>query len=60
MGLICSHSDPNNRPTIYEYLKDKININYFMSVGRLDFNSEGLMIMTNDGELKRYLELPEN
>lgn len=31
-----------------------------MSAGRLDFNSEGLIILTNDGELKRYLELPEN
>ncbi len=62
MGLICTHKDPNNRPTIFEYIKKskKIAEDFIISVGRLDFNSEGLMILTNDGELARAMELPSS
>lgn len=58
-GMLCSRVDAENRPTIYDQLH-KMGFGHLMSVGRLDFNSEGLLLMTNDGELKRYLELPDS
>jgi 23S rRNA pseudouridine2605 synthase len=59
VGMICSHSDPAGRPSVYEYAKKQLKINsHIISVGRLDFNSEGLIILTNDGALARTLELP--
>lgn len=60
MGLICTHKDTHNRPTIFDYIKKTgfIKEDYFISVGRLDYNSEGLILLTNDGELARSLELP--
>lgn len=55
-GLITSHNDPENRPTIFESLpKDLPRV---ISVGRLDKMTEGLLLLTNDGELARKLELP--
>ncbi len=55
-GLLTSHGDPQGRPTIFEYLpKDMPRL---VSVGRLDFNTEGLILLTNDGALARVLELP--
>jgi 23S rRNA pseudouridine2605 synthase len=55
-GLITSHNDPENRPTIFESLpKDLPRV---ISVGRLDKMTEGLLLLTNDGELARRLELP--
>ena len=62
VGMICTHKDPHNRPTIFEHIKKSgiIKEEFVMSVGRLDYNSEGLMILTNDGELARILELPLN
>lgn len=62
MGLICTHKDPNKRPTIFEYIKSsgKIKEEFIISVGRLDYNSEGLILLTNDGDLARALELPSN
>ena len=55
-GLVTSNSDEKGRPTIYDELpKDLPRI---MSIGRLDLLSEGLLLLTNDGELKRHLELP--
>ena len=56
-GLITTHKDPNGRPTIFEQLT---NIPRVISVGRLDINSEGLLLLTNNGELSRYLEKPQN
>lgn len=56
-GYLTSRSDPQGRATIYDLLPD--HLPRVMSVGRLDLNSEGLLLLTNDGELSRWLELPE-
>jgi 23S rRNA pseudouridine2605 synthase len=56
-GLVTSHADPQGRPTIFERLPH--DLPRLISVGRLDFNTEGLMLLTNDGALARALELPE-
>ena len=56
-GLITTHSDPQGRPTIFDGLPPRLP--RVVSVGRLDLNSEGLMLLTNDGALARRLELPE-
>jgi 23S rRNA pseudouridine2605 synthase len=55
-GLVTSHSDPQGRPTVFAALPDTLP--RVISVGRLDFNSEGLLLLTNDGALARHLELP--
>jgi len=55
-GLITTHSDPQGRPTIFQHLPK--NLPRLVSVGRLDFNTEGLLLLTNDGALARVLELP--
>ncbi len=57
--LICSLNDPQGRPTIFQDIQARYpKLPYLISVGRLDFNSEGLLLLTNDGELARRLELP--
>lgn len=55
-GLLTTHRDPQGRPTLFEKLPQ--NLPRLISIGRLDLNSEGLLLMTNDGELARKLELP--
>lgn len=55
-GLITTHKDEKERPTLFETLPK--NLPRVISVGRLDLNSEGLLLLTNDGELARQLELP--
>ncbi|MGB1441909.1 MAG: pseudouridine synthase, partial [Candidatus Puniceispirillaceae bacterium] len=55
-GLIVSNKDEQNRETIYDHLPD--DLPRLISVGRLDLDTEGLLLLTNDGELARYLELP--
>jgi 23S rRNA pseudouridine2605 synthase len=55
-GRITSARDPEGRPTIYEDLP--MGLPRLITVGRLDFNTEGLLLMTNDGALARALELP--
>jgi 23S rRNA pseudouridine2605 synthase len=55
-GLVTSASDEKGRATVFENLPE--DMPRVMSVGRLDLNSEGLLLLTNDGELKRRLELP--
>jgi 23S rRNA pseudouridine2605 synthase len=55
-GLMTTHNDPQGRPTVFEHLPD--GLPRVISIGRLDLNSEGLLLLTNDGELSRALELP--
>ncbi len=61
-GLITAERDPAGRPTIYSALRNALppGTPRLMPVGRLDFNTEGLLLMTNDGELKRAMELPSS
>jgi 23S rRNA pseudouridine2605 synthase len=56
-GLVTTHKDPQGRPTVFASLPKAMA--RVVSVGRLDFNSEGLLLLTNDGELARGLEMPE-
>lgn len=55
-GLLTSHNDPAGRPTVFDALP--AGLPRVISVGRLDLNTEGLLLLTNDGELSRALELP--
>ncbi len=56
VGLVTTHRDPQGRPTVFDKLPEPLP--RVISVGRLDLNSEGLLLLTNDGELARALELP--
>jgi 23S rRNA pseudouridine2605 synthase len=55
-GRVTTHKDPEGRPTVFDALPE--NLPRLISVGRLDFNTEGLLLLTNDGDLARHLELP--
>jgi len=55
-GLVTTHADPQGRDTIFRALPK--HLPRLISVGRLDINSEGLLLLTNDGGLARALELP--
>lgn len=55
-GLVTTNADPQGRPTVFSALPDELPRT--MSVGRLDINTEGLLLLTNDGGLARLLELP--
>lgn len=55
-GLLTAARDPKGRPTIYDRLP--ADLPRLMPVGRLDLNTEGLLLLTTDGELKRQMELP--
>ena len=59
-GLITAERDPAGRPTIYTALRNALpkDAGRVMPIGRLDFNTEGLLLLTTDGELKRAMELP--
>ena len=57
-GLVTTHRDPKGRATVFEHLPE--HLPRVISVGRLDLNSEGLLLLTNDGGLARALELPAN
>ena len=59
-GLLTAERDPAGRPTIYAALRNALpkGAPRLMPVGRLDFTTEGLLLLTNDGGLKRALELP--
>lgn len=57
-GLVTTHRDPAGRPTVFQNLPETMP--RVISVGRLDLTSEGLLLLTNDGELARKLELPAN
>jgi 23S rRNA pseudouridine2605 synthase len=55
-GRVTTHRDPEGRPTVFEALP--ADLPRVISVGRLDFNTEGLLLLTNDGALARHLESP--
>jgi 23S rRNA pseudouridine2605 synthase len=55
-NLVTTHKDPQGRPTVFDALPP--GLPRLISVGRLDLNSEGLLLLTNDGGLARALELP--
>ncbi len=55
-GVVTTHRDPEGRPTVFEKMPP--NLPRVISIGRLDLNSEGLLLLTNDGGLARRLELP--
>jgi len=55
-GLVTSHKDEKNRQTVFDVLPKEMG--RVISVGRLDITSEGLLLLTNDGELARHLEHP--
>jgi len=57
-GLVTTARDEKGRPTVFDRLPHSLP--RVVSVGRLDINSEGLLLLTNDGGLARYLELPAN
>lgn len=58
VGLITTHKDTHARPTIFENLPSELP--RVISIGRLDLNSEGLLLLTNNGDLSRSFELPSS
>ena len=58
---MCTRWDSQKRPTIFHHLAQKgLNLPHIIAVGRLDYLSEGVILLTNDGDLSRALELPSN
>jgi len=55
-GLVTTHKDEKGRPTVFASLPKTLG--RVVSVGRLDFNSEGLLLLTNDGDVARRMEIP--
>jgi 23S rRNA pseudouridine2605 synthase len=55
-GLVTTHKDEKGRPTVFANLPR--HLGRVVSVGRLDFNSEGLLLLTNDGDIARRMEIP--
>ena len=55
-GLITTHRDPQNRKTVFE----ELGLGHVISVGRLDLNTSGLLLITNVGSVARHFELPKN
>ena len=55
-GLVTTHRDPQGRPTVFDNLPEELP--RVVSIGRLDFNTEGLLLLTTDGSLARHIELP--
>ena len=56
-GLMTTQADPEGRPTVFDDLPE--GLPRLITIGRLDFNTEGLLLLTNDGGLARALELPD-
>uniref|UniRef100_A0A7S2H1H6 RNA-binding S4 domain-containing protein n=2 Tax=Octactis speculum TaxID=3111310 RepID=A0A7S2H1H6_9STRA len=59
-GELVTTDDPEGRPTMAQRLKKKLRLRPIRFVGRLDFNTEGLVLLTDDGDLARHLELPSS
>lgn len=57
-GCLTTHRDPQGRTTIFDKIGQDLPAKHIVTVGRLDMNSEGLLLLTNNGELARELELP--
>ena len=57
-GIITTARDPQGRPTVFDKMPPEMP--RVVSVGRLDYNTEGLLLLTNDGAIARHLELPQN
>ena len=57
-GCLVTKFDPKNRPTVFDYLPKELS--YLIAIGRLDYNTEGLLLFTNDGEFARDMELPSS
>jgi 23S rRNA pseudouridine2605 synthase len=58
-GLVTTERDPEGRPTVFGYVAERFpDLPRLISIGRLDINTEGLLLLTNDGGLARVLELP--
>lgn len=55
-GLVTTHSDPEGRATVFDKMPPELP--RVVSIGRLDYNTEGLLLLTNDGTLARHMELP--
>ena len=58
-GLVTTHRDEQGRETVFEYLREQGLDERDISVGRLDLNSEGLLLLTNNGEFSRFAESPQ-
>ncbi len=59
--MVCTHDDPQQRETVFSYVKKQApELPRVISIGRLDYLSEGLLILTNTGSFARHLELPTN
>jgi len=56
IGVVTTHKDEKGRKTVFDCLPE--NLPRVISIGRLDINTEGLLLLTNDGELARHIELP--
>ena len=59
-GLVCSNNDEKGRPTIFDDLSKFQDLPRLISVGRLDLTSEGLLLLTNSGDLSKTLSAPQN
>ena len=57
-GCITGRADPNGRPTVFDIIPQKYN--KLISIGRLDYNTQGLLLFTNDGEFARFMEIPSS
>ena len=57
-GQVVSHADELNRTSVFDYLAKTYDLPRVVSIGRLDYNSEGLLLLTNNGDLARKLEHP--